>query len=94
MDIHDFKTRLERTEKRIECSAFSDKNKKIISDYKRQLFIKELSIARIAAEMILRIDDVIAAGKEKPNLLLCLRNINLLFFWSPEDYKNSDDNNR
>jgi integrase len=47
MDIHDFKTRLERTEKRIECSAFSDKNKKIISDYKRQLFIKELSIARI-----------------------------------------------
>ena len=47
MDIHDFKTRLERTEKRIECSAFSDKNKKIISSYKRQLFIKELSIARI-----------------------------------------------
>jgi integrase/recombinase XerD len=47
MDIHDFKTRLERTEKRIECAAFSDKNKKIISDYKRQLFIKELSIARI-----------------------------------------------
>jgi len=47
MDIHNFKTRLERTEKRIECSAFSDKNKKIISSYKRQLFIKELSIARI-----------------------------------------------
>ena len=47
MDIHDFKTRLERTEKRIQCAAFSEKNKKIISDYKRQLFIKELSIARI-----------------------------------------------
>jgi integrase/recombinase XerD len=47
MDIHDFKTRLEKTEKRISCAAFSERNKKIISDYKRQLFIKELSIARI-----------------------------------------------
>ncbi len=47
MDIHDFKVRLERTEKRIQNAAFSEKNKKIISDYKRQLFIKELSIARI-----------------------------------------------
>ncbi|MCX9009642.1 MAG: site-specific integrase [Candidatus Methanoperedens sp.] len=47
MDIHDFKVRLERTEKRIQNAAFSEKNKKIISDYKRQLFIKELSIAGI-----------------------------------------------
>jgi hypothetical protein len=42
MDIHDFKVRLERTEKRIQNAAFSKKNKKIISDYKRQLFVKEL----------------------------------------------------
>lgn len=47
MDIHDFKSRLERTEKRIQRAAFSDKNKRIISDYQRQLFIKELSIARV-----------------------------------------------
>lgn len=47
MDIHNFKLRLERTEKRIQCAAFSEKNKKIIFDYKRQLFIKELSVARI-----------------------------------------------
>ncbi len=47
MDIHNFKLRLERTEKRIRCAAFSEKNKKIIFDYKRQLFIKELSVARI-----------------------------------------------
>jgi len=40
MDFHDFKTRLERTEKRIQCAAFSEKNKKIISDYKKAVVYK------------------------------------------------------
>ncbi len=47
MDIHDYKKRLEKVEKRIRNSNISEKNKKIIFDHEKQMFIKEFSIARI-----------------------------------------------
>ncbi len=47
MDIHDYKKRLEKVEQRIRNSSISERNKKIIFDYERQMFIKEFSTARI-----------------------------------------------
>jgi hypothetical protein len=47
MDIYDFKKRLQCVEENIKISSISEKNKKIIFDYERQMFIKEFSIARI-----------------------------------------------
>jgi hypothetical protein len=47
MDIHDYKKRLEKVEQKIRNSNISERNKKIISDYERQMFIKEFSTARI-----------------------------------------------
>lgn len=47
MDIYDFKRKLQCAEENIKNSSISGKNKKIIFDYERQLFIKEYSIARI-----------------------------------------------
>ncbi len=47
MDIHDYKKRLERVENKIRNSSIGEKNKKIIFDYEKQMFIKEFSIARI-----------------------------------------------
>ena len=47
MDIYDFKRRLQYVEENIKNSSIGQKNKKIIFDYERQLFIKEYSIARI-----------------------------------------------
>ena len=47
MDIHDYKKRLEKVEKRIRNSSISEKNKKIIFDYEKQMFIREFSLPRI-----------------------------------------------
>ncbi len=47
MDIHDYKKRLERVEEKVRKSNLSEKNKKILFDFERQLFIKEFTTARI-----------------------------------------------
>jgi hypothetical protein len=47
MDIYDFKRRLQSVEENIKISSISEKNKKIIFNYERQMLIKEFSIARI-----------------------------------------------
>ncbi len=47
MDIYNLKGKLVRTEEKIKKSSISERNKKIIFDYERQLFLKERSIARI-----------------------------------------------
>ncbi len=47
MDIHNYKKRLEKVEKRIKNSSISEKNKKIIFDYEKQMFIREFSLPRI-----------------------------------------------
>ena len=47
MDIYDFEKRLKYIEENIKKSSISERNKKIIFDYEKQLFIKEFSIARI-----------------------------------------------
>jgi hypothetical protein len=47
MDIYDFKRRLQYVEENIKTSSISEKNKKLIFDYERQMLIKEFSIARI-----------------------------------------------
>ena len=47
MDIYDYKKRLEKVENKIRNSSISDKNKKIIFNFEKQMFIKELSMPRI-----------------------------------------------
>ncbi len=47
MDIHDYKKRLERVEEKVRKSNLSERNKKIIFDFERRLFIKEFTTARI-----------------------------------------------
>lgn len=47
MDIYDYKRKLISVEENIKNSSISEKNKKIIFDYEKQLFIKEFGIARI-----------------------------------------------
>jgi len=47
MDIHNYKKRLERVEEKVRKSNLSEKNKKILFDFERQLFIKEFTTARI-----------------------------------------------
>ncbi len=47
MDIYDYKKRLEKVENRIRKSNISEKNKAIIFNYEKQMFIKELSMPRI-----------------------------------------------
>jgi hypothetical protein len=46
MDIYDFKRRLQSVEENIKISSISEKNKKIIFDYERQMLIKEFRIER------------------------------------------------
>ncbi len=60
MDIHDYKKRLERSEIKIRNSNISEKNKKIIFEYEKQMFIKEIGIPRID-----RCISIIAAISEK-----------------------------
>ncbi len=47
MDIYDFKRRLQSVEENIKISSISEKNKKIIFNFEKQMFIKELSMPRI-----------------------------------------------
>lgn len=47
MDIYDYKKKMEKVEQKIRNSNIGERNKKIIFDYEKQLFIKEFSIARI-----------------------------------------------
>lgn len=47
MDIYDYKRKLSSVEENIKNSSISEKNKKIIFDYEKQLFIKEFGMARI-----------------------------------------------
>jgi integrase len=47
MDIYDYKKRLEKVEKMVRNSSISEKSKKIIFDYEKQMFIREFSIPRI-----------------------------------------------
>ncbi len=47
MDIYDYKRKLSSVEENIKNSSISERNKKIIFDYEKQLFIKEFGMARI-----------------------------------------------
>jgi integrase len=47
MDIYDYKRKLSSVEENIKNSSISERNKKIIFDYEKQLFIKEFGIARV-----------------------------------------------
>ena len=47
MDIHDYKKKLERVEQRIRDSKLGEKNKKIIFDYEKKMFINDFSYPRI-----------------------------------------------
>jgi len=47
MDIYDYKRKLISVEENIKNSSISERNKKIIFNYEKQLFIKEFGLARI-----------------------------------------------
>ncbi len=79
MDIHDYKKRLERVEEKVRKSNLSDKNKKIIFNFERRLFIKEFTTARI--ETYLSVLRVICEKLNKDLDLFEKEDIELFLEW-------------
>ncbi len=94
MDIHDYKKRLERVEENIRKSNLSQKNKKILFDFERQLFIKEFTTARIETYLsVLRViceklnKDLDSLEKEDIELFLEWLQRKGLADWTKYSYK-------